>query len=417
MSNSSTSELVLKIESAKTDEYQYVYKPTPSPRGKKIYPRAGRKKIRNISKYKYSRIYDAVNPHSHLLLLISVVLVCLYYTVVLRVEQKFFIEKYYHSFSLGIICLIDFLVNRETFQTVKVSEEYDNNVNNIKEPLLTVDSVSSSDIKNKMLTFKEFLFYVISLGIVSFTTELFTFYLLNETTLTYNYNASIGFALICFDVIMIRFHYSMQDVKIEFLNFLGLLTIFCLFLFISMTYLSLPLGGVAFFVSALKFAKFYLFMDLNNYSYLNLNKVVLLMNFIDFGIGCTIVFVELILYDYHLEFIFSHFFLILVATLCFYINIKYLRDFDKYGMSIMALCFPLMIVFDLFINRRRINFPELLLIIIMTISVVFSFIGDKIWNEDEYLGERKNQHHPLHHRKDEEELEEEKQSVFTLNKK
>jgi hypothetical protein len=39
----------------------------------------------------------------------------------------------------------------------------------------------------------------------------------------------------------------------------------------------------------------------------------------------------------------------------------------------------MMILFDLFINHRRINLPQLIIILLLAMSVALTFIGDKIF--------------------------------------
>jgi len=58
-----------------------------------------------------------------------------------------------------------------------------------------------------------------------------------------------------------------------------------------------------------------------------------------------------------------------------------------------------MILFDLLINKRRINLFEIILIIFLTCSIVLTFIGDKIWNEDDYLREIHHRDSHIFHRK------------------
>lgn len=412
----SSNDLVLKIETQKSDENPYANDNSldgSRPRGlsRKIRKLEGmvqsrRNKIKNkYSRLKYSEFYEVLSPHSHLLLLVSVVLVCLFYSTVLRIRENFLLEKYSHSICLGLICLIDFLVNRDTYSISrgitfsKVSDEYDKL--SLTQSLLSSEEENNPGNKNyKVLTFKKFIIFTITLAILCFTSELFTFYLLNVTVQEYNLNAGIGFALLAFEIIMIRLHYSMNNVKIEFTNFLGLLLTFFIFIFISLSYLSLPLAGVAFFISMLKFAKFYIFMELNyshvygyrdpeNKKYTNnpdniLYIIILWVNVIDFLIGFILTFVYLIINDEHSFFAFPHFFLMLVASVCYYINMKYLRDFDRYGISIMALSYPLMIVFDLFINHRRVNFFELILILVLSVSIAISFVGDKLFKTESH---------------------------------
>jgi hypothetical protein len=47
--------------------------------------------------------------------------------------------------------------------------------------------------------------------------------------------------------------------------------------------------------------------------------------------------------------------------------------------------FPLMILLDFLINNRRLKLFEIILIVFLSCAVAMTFIGDKIWNEEEYL--------------------------------
>jgi hypothetical protein len=50
-----------------------------------------------------------------------------------------------------------------------------------------------------------------------------------------------------------------------------------------------------------------------------------------------------------------------------------------------------MILLDLFINHRRLKLFEIFLIVSLTCSVALTFVGDKLWSEEEYLSQ-------VHHR-------------------
>lgn len=49
----------------------------------------------------------------------------------------------------------------------------------------------------------------------------------------------------------------------------------------------------------------------------------------------------------------------------------------------MALVFPTMMLFDLFINHRRINLSQISLLMLLSFSIVISYIGDKICGDDD----------------------------------
>ncbi len=44
-----------------------------------------------------------------------------------------------------------------------------------------------------------------------------------------------------------------------------------------------------------------------------------------------------------------------------------------------------MIFLDLLINNRRLKLFEIILIVFLSCAVAMTFMGDKIWNEEEYL--------------------------------
>lgn len=57
--------------------------------------------------------------------------------------------------------------------------------------------------------------------------------------------------------------------------------------------------------------------------------------------------------------------------------------------------FPLMILLDLLINNRRLELFDIILIVFLSCAVAMTFIGDKIWSEEESL--TKVPHHRDHH--------------------
>ena len=305
-----------------------------------------KKKSIQLNKFKmFSNMYNSVDSHSHLLLIISVLFVSLFYIIILRVRQTYIVDKYYHSFCLGFLCLLDYLINREKYE-IKMQKDYFTEYNedslfnqDYKKPLInyTNEEQNNIDKENKlkldltpiMIQKRDLLIYSITLGILSFSTEMLIFYVLKITTDVFERNSSIGFALISFEYIFIRFYYSMEEVRIEFLNFLGLLMIFASFLFISIEYLSLSIGGLAFFISSLRFSKFYLLVLLNKYSNLDYQLVYLLSNIVDFLIGCICIFSSIVFYHHTFSIYFEDVFLMMSASVLYYINGKYFKYYDR----------------------------------------------------------------------------------------
>jgi hypothetical protein len=312
-----------------------------------------KKHLKKKSVYKehkmFSNMYNAVNPHSHLLLIFSVIFVCLFYTVILRMRHSFIVDKYFHSLSLGLICLIDYLINKDKYK-IKFEEDHfksdenqdqnnDDDDNEYNKPLINHTTEANLKISDEKKLFmdltpntlkkRELIINCITLGVISFAVEMLTFYVLKITTDIFDKNCSIGFALISFEYIFIRFYYSMEEVRIEFLNFMGLLMIFGIFLFISIEYLSLPLGGVAFFISALRFLKFFLHVELNRFSESSNQIVFFYSNVVDFIIGCLCMFWSILFYNKRFSLDFEDVFLVMIASLFYYLNGKYFRYHDR----------------------------------------------------------------------------------------
>lgn len=306
-----------------------------------------KKKMADIKHKMILNIYYAVYPHFHLLSIISVIFIGLFYTVIIRMKHSFMVDKYYHSLSLGLFCLIDYLINKEKYQTNFEGEEKSSDYNSessednvdYKKPLIANPEGLESKLKSEdkflaelaIIKIKkiEMIIYCISLGVISFSIEMLIFYLLKITTEIFDKNCSIGYTLISFEYIFIRFYYSMEDIKIEFLNFMGLLMIFAAFLFISLEYLSLPLGGVAFFVSAMRFSKFYLHLELNRFSNLDIQIIYLYSNIVDFIIGCVCMLWSILFYGKSFQVDFDDIFLVIIASSLYYLNGKYFRFYDR----------------------------------------------------------------------------------------
>lgn len=366
------------------------------------------KRKKNLTPWFYEGKY-AVPAHSHLLLLISIIFTSFYYVVILKIRRDYLIDKFYHSNCLGFICLVDFLINRDQYTNNKganlISEEYDEKslrsyLLNKKESDNQFNQSKVSDSQDFtfqrnskiLLSFINFILYTILLGVLSFFSELLTFYLLNTTTLDLHLNAGLGYAILSIETIFIRFYYSVNEVKLEFVNFSGLVLLIIFIIINCIKYITVPTGAVAFLICIFRFVKFYVFIQLATYKFLNMDKIILWLNLIDFVIGSFLTFIYLINYDKHSLFIFSDLFLVMVATLFYYLNMKYFRDFDRYGISIMSFVFPMITIFDLFMNQRRVNLFQLIVILIITACVVISFIGDKIfewrsWSDKEELEE------------------------------
>lgn len=292
------------------------------------YANQSQKKInkRRLTKKEiYTNIYEPIRINSHVLLLVSIMCICLYYSFLFRVHESPIQAKFYHSFCLGVICLLDFLINRDYYKTIPAHEEDQRSLN---EQLLSTSEEKQHSTEKHSMSQKEFYCYSILLGILTFFSELLTFYLL-FSSIQYHHNISIAFALLSLEYLFVRFHYSLNHIKIELINFLGILLIFIIAILISITYLNLNFALIGLLISVLRFFKFYIYVDLTKFQNPFVNKITIGLSCTDFAIGMFILLVYILQFDHHEAFQFSHFFLVSVGTLAFYINIRFFTDFDR----------------------------------------------------------------------------------------
>jgi hypothetical protein len=373
-----SNELFLKIESNKSNENPYANVNSQSKSHKKHHKRKKKHKL-NLN-YEDYEAYGNSQPHSHLLQLLSIFLICLFYTIVLKTKSNFLYNKYYHSLCLGLISLVDFLINRTQFNFVL---EENDQTEKATQTLLDKPSSDFSD-KDKNLTMKSFLSISFILSGVSFISELLVFYYLKNIRQEFRYNAGIGFSLLSIEFILIRMFYSYYYVKLDFINFLGLITLLVLTTTIALAFLNITILSLSVFISSLRFIKFYIFYEISNYKYVNVFRLILTSNVFDFIIGGVFAIVFLIkeesVFDSFRIFDFS---MIILATICYYLNLKYFRDYDRYGISIASMVFPVLIIFDIFINNSRIELIQFVLVSIVSLGVTISYLGDKFVKGEE----------------------------------
>lgn len=365
-----SNELYLKIESNKTNENPY----TDSVLIQKIIEKKNKRKSKKGELLLNYETYDNTQYHSHLLHLLSIFLVCLFYSIVLKTKSTSMIDKYYHSLCLGFISFIDYIVNRSQFN--HVLEENDSIENNYKETLLEKHSIDSHQPKVRKKN--NYISISFILALLSFFSEMLIFYFLKNIKYDFKYNAGVGFSLLSIEFIFIRMFYSYYDVSLDFINLLGLITIVSVTTTITLTFLNITLLSLALFISTLKFCKFYIFYILTNRQNLNLYRVILISNIFDFIIGGIFSIIFLIGDDEYISFKIFDFSMIAIATFCYYINMKYFRDYDRYGISISSIVYPSLIFFDIFINNSKISLIQFVLICIISLGVTISYLGDKI---------------------------------------
>jgi hypothetical protein len=222
-------------------------------------------------------------------------------------------EKVYHSLSLGILVLFQIILPNK--------HKTNNNKQALTEYLLETKEMGDYSIDNN-----EYIFYIIIVGILKFMTELNTFFLL-EMTADLGKNVALGFALTALEFTMVRFHYSMLKIKIEFSNFLGFLITFLDIILLVVMFLSISIAGLGLAVSALRFISYYIINQIN--SQFSRKRVFIGYNLIDFTIGLLLYILyfftkrEMILFD------FVTMFLTFVATVFYYLSLQFFSQLDK----------------------------------------------------------------------------------------
>ncbi len=249
----------------------------------------------------------------YIYLLLGVVFTSVYYGIISSIRKDVVSEKVYHSLSLGILVLFQIILPHK--------QKTDFNKQALTEYLLETEEAGNYDIDNN-----EYIFYIIIVGILKFMTELNTFFLL-EMTAEVGKNVALGFALTALEFTMVRFHYSMLKIKIEFSNFLGFLITFLDVILIVVMFLSISIAGLGLAVSALRFISYYIINQINRQ--FSRKRVFIGYNLIDFTIGLLLFILyfftksEMILFDL------VSIFLIFLATVFYYLSLRFFSQLDK----------------------------------------------------------------------------------------
>lgn len=249
----------------------------------------------------------------YLFLLLGVFFTSIYYGIISSIRQDVISEKVYHSLSLGILVLfqIIFPYKCKSNDTKPTLTEY----------LLEVEEEGNYNIDNN-----EYIFYIIIVGILKFMTELNTFFLL-DMTIDQGKNVSMGFALTALEFTMIRFHYSMLKIKIEFSNFLGFIITSLDIILIVVIYLSISIAGLGLAVSALRFISYYIIIQINRQ--FSRKRVFIGYNLIDFTIGLLLFFIYFFTISEKILFDIVSIFLIFLATVFYYLSNRFFSQLDK----------------------------------------------------------------------------------------
>ena len=270
-----------------------------------------------ITKTKRVQIKYYRKPKSklfYIFILLGIINTSLYYGTISYIKKDVVSEKVYHSLSLGLIIIIDFLFLQGTIK--------ENKDNSISELLLRTEE-NNTNIENDN---NEYIFFIIIIGVLKFMTELNTFYLL-EMTIDLGKNVAIGLALTAIEYTMISFHYSILKIKIEFSNFLGFLSTLVIMIIIVVQYLNISMLGLGLVVSALRFLSYYLTIQVNKQ--FNRKRVLIGYNFIDFILGILLFLIFFFLKKEEILFDTLSICMIFLATSAYYITLRYFSQLDK----------------------------------------------------------------------------------------
>ena len=143
---------------------------------------------------------------SKLWILVSILLTSLFYGVVVFLNVDFISTKVYHSFSIGLLILIDklFFIKNYGGQEDAIDEVFKSQRD---EYLLNKNQPSQHRIETTQEEeaewFKEVRIYIIAAGLLIFICELSIFYILKRTAI-FQLNASIGIMILGIEYILIK---------------------------------------------------------------------------------------------------------------------------------------------------------------------------------------------------------------------
>jgi hypothetical protein len=247
--------------------------------------------------------------------IVSVILLCFFYTLLVKVKISPIEMKFYHSLSLGFLCLIDFLFNKDQYLQ-NINDGFDSEVN---------ETLLDSEVYMRDMSSKEVYAFSIIYGAICFLTELLIFLILSYSV-HYNNTLTNGFCLLALEAVVIRFHYSYSK-RVDFTSFVGILIIIVLVLYSDIKYFEyvyIKILAVAISLALLKYFKFVLYYELNKrFKQQSLGELTLYANTLDFALGMLLLLVYLEQVNYNLRFNMYYCFIIFMGTLCYFFNVKF----------------------------------------------------------------------------------------------
>jgi hypothetical protein len=341
---SSSSELVLDIKTQKSGDNPYDYN--------KLYP------------MKQKNPKEADQLKEIFIQIASVVLICFYYALIVKPKKSYIEVKFYHSLSLGIICLVDFLFNKDQYN-INIKEEYDTNLSQL--------FIEKDDSIRNMST-KELYIASLTYGSICFAIEILIFMILTYSV-HFNNTLTNGFCLLALEIIAIRFHKSYNNDNKDFMTFVGMAIVIFVFVyddikFFHYGYIRMLL--IALITAALKFIKFTLYYNLNRqYKMQSIIQTIFYANLFDSIMGVLILSIYLYNATYF-NFDLIYLSIIFMGAGCYYFNMKYFTSV-RFNPLTNALIYPIILIFDILINKDYFSIGNTFMSLFISLSVVLIY--------------------------------------------
>ena len=281
------------------------------------------KKLNPKNQLEGLKIIDYKNS-STVLILTSCVMLSIYYGIIIFLKLDFICIKVYHSFSIGIIALIDKLFFIKSSFQVKNSLT-DFFINHNAEHLLDSSKIKKGKGHHEEKILKLIKKYIIAAGILIFLIEIIIFCILKRAELL-RINASLGLMIIGVELLLIQINQI-------FVGSLGFINKFALFLAIFVSILSVILYLDFTFLFLGLIAAFLKYINLFILQYVRfISKTYYFLhwiNFIDFTLGLLVFSVIIISQQTFTLYKISHISLIFLGSLCYYLNLKFFYKHNK----------------------------------------------------------------------------------------
>ena len=361
--NSESESLMLKIETQKSDATNPFY---------------GKKDERDKFKHDSNKqIKDRLNNTKIVLIIILVLITSVYYSLIRKLIKHSIINnlsiKVYHSIFVFIIYIIDKNFDIEPVNQSNISiiyEDDDEQLNDLEVKLLQ----DKSPNKESKLSVTSTMIFIYSLGILTFTCELLTFYYLQ----LFNTNENIGliFCSLSVEFFLTRIYfYYMCDCSISKINLIGLLLHISLNILICIYFFNFIMMLIFLIITLLKLLKLIIRQKVNQQ-----RNSFIFQNIVntDFICGILLLIYLLINQDFRLYSL-SRIIIILFASICYFFYLKKKTFNTIYDFTIFSLIFPCMGIIDLMINNHLLLVSNFSIMILTCVLVYFSFKGEKVY--------------------------------------